>query len=53
MVKLRTIAYVGLTLGVLLIAGCGGSSSSSDDGTDGSSVKGLKAPEKVSAVEAK
>ena len=50
MVKLRTIAYVGLTLGVLLIAGCGGSSS---DGTDGSSVKGLKAPEKVSAVEAK
>jgi hypothetical protein len=50
MVKLKTIAYVGLTLGVLFIAGCGGSSGSSDDG---SSVKGLKAPEKVSAVEAK
>ena len=49
MVILRTMAYASLTLGILLIAGCEGKSSDSDD----SSVKGLKAPEKVSAVEAK
>jgi len=51
MVILRTMAYISLTLGILVIAGCEGKSSGSDG--DKSSVKGLKAPNKVSAVEAK
>ena len=49
MVILRKMAYIGITLGVLLVAGCSDSSSSTDD----PQVNGLKAPEKVSAVEAK
>jgi len=57
MVILRKMAYIGITLGVLLIAGCSDNSASFDssDGTQDNSnkINGLKAPNKVSAVEAK
>jgi hypothetical protein len=51
MVILRKMAYIGITLGVLLIAGCSDSPDGSPD--NGLKVNGLKAPEKVSSVEAK
>jgi hypothetical protein len=57
MVILRKMAYIGITLGVLLVVGCSDNSGSFDssDGTEDNSkkVNGLKAPNKVSAVEAK
>ena len=57
MVILRKMAYIGITLGVLLITGCSDNSGSFDssNGTQDNSnkINGLKAPNKVSAVEAK
>jgi hypothetical protein len=50
MLILRKMAHLGLILGLFLIAGCG--DSTSKKGEEGS-VKGLKAPNKVSAVETK
>jgi hypothetical protein len=46
MLILRKMASLSLLLSLLLITGCGG-------GGSDSSVEGLKAPSKVSAVEAK
>jgi hypothetical protein len=48
MLVLRKMASLSLIISLLLITGCGGGSGGSD-----SPVEGLKAPKKVSAVEAK
>jgi hypothetical protein len=51
MLILRRMAHLSLILGLFLMAGCG-DDSNGKSGED-SSVKGLKAPNKVSAIETK